>query len=195
MEEIKNDQEDVIEELPEVEEGQEDTTDWKALAKKNQGIAKRYQTKLTKAKEDANKPKPKKIKKLEPKVEEKKGFDYAEKAYLKSSDIKSEEFDLVAKIMKDTGKSLDDVLDSKYFQSELTGLREEKASQDAIPEGTKRSTTTTKDKVDYWIAKGEMPPADQPALRREYVNAKTKALKDGNKFSSNPVRGDVRYTK
>lgn len=44
-------EEDVIEELPEVEEGQEDQTDWKALALKNQGIAKRMKTKLEKSKE------------------------------------------------------------------------------------------------------------------------------------------------
>lgn len=183
----KNEQEDIIEDLPEVEEGEEDDTDWKALAKQNQGIAKRLKTKNAKLLEKA-----KERRKAKPEVklkskDTKESFDYAEKAYLKTSDVKPEEFDLVREIMDSTGKTLDEVLDNKYFRAEQKELREAKASTDAVPTGTKRSTQSHKDKVDYWMAKGEMPPADQPNLRREYVNAKMKAETEGSKFATRSV--------
>ena len=184
----KNDQDDVIEDLPEIEEGEYDDTDWKALAQKNQGIAKRNQTKLKKLKlkmEEAKKAKPE-DKKPEPK-DKKESFDYAEKAYLKTSDVTPDEFPLVKDIMDSTGKTLDDVLESKYFRAEQKELREAKESADAVPTGTKRSSQSHKSKVDYWLAKGELPPNDQPKLRREYVNAKAKADTDGSKFTQNPV--------
>ena len=177
-----NDQDDVIEDLPE----EDDDTDWKALAQKNQGIAKRLKTKNTKLKEDAKTAKPLKIKKPESK-DKKESFDYAEKAYLKTSDVKPEEFKLVQEIMSSTGKTLDEVLESKYFRAEQKELREAKESADAVPTGTKRASQSHKDKVDHWLAKGELPPADQPKLRREYVNAKAKAETNGSRFADRPV--------
>ena len=89
--------------------------------------------------------------------------------------------------MKETGKTLEEVLASKYFRAELKELREQKASADAIPDSSKRSGQSPKDSVDYWLAKGEMPPADQPQLRREYVNAKLKQETSGSKFTSRSV--------
>ena len=182
-----NEQEDIIEELPEVEEGEEDNTDWKALAKKNQGIAKRYQTKLEKAKDKAKAKK--EVKKPESKEEKTDGFDYAQKAFLKASGIKSSEFDFIEAKMTETGKELDDLLESNYFKSELKELRDLKASEDAIPDGTKRSTQTPKDRVDYWIAKGKLPPADQPKLRQEVVNKRLEKANTGSQFTTKPVVG------
>jgi len=49
----------------------------------------------------------------------KEGFNDTKKAYLKSSGITPDEFSFVEDVMKSTGKSLDNVLDSKYFQIEL----------------------------------------------------------------------------
>jgi len=178
----KNDQ-DVIEDLP---GDDEDDTDWKALAQKNQGIAKRLKTKNAKLKENAKTAKPLKVKKPESK-DKKESFDYAEKAYLKTSDVKPEEFKLVQEIMSSTGKTLDEVLESKYFRAEQKELREAKESADAVPTGTKRASQSHKDKVDYWLAKGELPPADQPKLRREYVNAKAKAETNGSRFADRSV--------
>ena len=180
----KNDQ-DVIEDLPEEDE---DDIDWKALAQKNQGIAKRNQTKLKKLKlkvEEDKKAKPE-VKKPESK-DKKESFDYAEKAYLKTSDVKPEEFKLVQEIMSSTGKTLDEVLESKYFRAEQKELREAKESADAVPTGTKRASQSHKDKVDHWLAKGELPPADQPKLRREYVNAKIEKEQSGARFADRPV--------
>ncbi len=188
-----NDQVDIPEvpDLPTVEEGQQDTTDWKAKAqeshdalKKAQGMAKRFQTKLKKLGD----PKPAPASDPKPNATpEKKGFDYAEKAYLKSSGIDATEFDLVKEVMEATGKDIDGVLGSKYFQADLKERREAKASDGATPSGSKRAGNSTRDSVDYWIAKGELPPLDQPDLRRKVVNAKIKAAKDSSHFTKTPV--------
>lgn len=183
---MSNDQEEVVEIEEIVEETDDegkDTTDWKALALKNHGIAQRFKTKLEKSKIDS---------KVEKKVEKiletkKEGFDYAEKAFLKASGVTPTEFALVEEVMKATGKSLDDVLESKYFQAELKEQRENKASKDAIPSGSKRSTSSARDEVDYWIAKGTLPPADQRELRTKVVNARLKAEKAKSVFSSQSV--------
>jgi len=185
---------DDLEPVDEIEETKDefenDTTDWKALALKNQGIAKRYQTRLQKKQEAeklaAEEAEEAKTKEKQPQ-DKKKDFDYAEKAYLKAMGIEKDEFPFVKEAMQSTGKSLDEILDSKYFQSELKEKREEKASQDAIPSGTKRSGGSARDSVEYWLAKGEMPPEDQPKLRREVVNARIAAEERKTKFTDRPV--------
>jgi len=117
------------------------------------------------------------------------GFDYAEKAYMKVNDVLPDEYELVQKIMEDTGKNLDEVLESKYFRAEQKEHRESKASEDAIPDGGQRGGKSAKDSVDYWIAKGEMPPntPEYQQLRREYVNSRLKKETDTSKFSDKPV--------
>jgi hypothetical protein len=184
-----NDQVDIPEvpDLPEVEEGAEDTTDWKALAQERQGqlkeargIAKRYQTKYQKALE----PKPESSK---PAPQDKKGFDYAEKAYLKSSGIEAADFDLVKEVMDSTSKDIDSVLASKFFQAELKERKDLRMTEAATPSGSKRAGNTTRDQVDYWIAKGELPPVDQVDLRRAVVNARMKAETNKSTFTDSPV--------
>ena len=117
-----------------------------------------------------------------------KGFDYGQLAYLESKGVtneKDQEY-LLAEV-ENTGKELKDVLEFKYVKEELEGFKSDRASTDAIPDGTERSAQTSRDKVDYWIAKGEMPPADQQQLRRDYVNAKIKKAEDSSKFTDRPV--------
>ncbi len=178
-----------VEEVEEIVETKDefdnDTTDWKAEALKNQGIAKRFKTKLEKVKELKKDADEKPEAKPEPK--EKQGFDYAEKAFLTANGIKSDEYAFVEEVMKSTGKSLDEVLEAKYFQSELKERREEKASKDAIPSGSKRAATSSRDTVEYWIAKGELPPENQRELRQQVVNARIKSEKDKSQFTSNPI--------
>lgn len=185
--ETKVETEEVIEDAEDVQdvaEGEEDSTDYKALAAKNAGIAKRLKTKLEKQKLD---------KKVERKVEQKLAenkteFDYGQKAFLKSSGIASSEYSLVLEVMSATGKDLESVLESKYFQGELKDLRDANATKDATPSGQKRSSTSTRDKVEYWLAKGELPPADQVELRRQYVNAKIATEKKSQRqFTDRPV--------
>lgn len=101
-------------------------------------------------------PKPKKTKSDD--------LDYGAKAYLVANGIKGEEIGLVQDIMRETGRSLDDVLESRHFKGMLQEMRDSRATADAIPKGTKRSSTSSVNEVEYWIAKGELP-ADTPANR------------------------------
>lgn len=127
-------------------------------------------------------------------VEEKKpeskssDLDYGQKAFLIANGVKdADEINLVKDIMANTGKSLDDVLASKYFQSEIKELRDEKLATSAMPNGSGRSGQSAQDTVDYWIAKGELPPASERELRIKVVNARLKKETNTNIFTSNPV--------
>ena len=177
----KENEEEVVENIEDIVETQDDdgndTTDWKALAqenqefaKKNQGIAKRYKTKYTKLKKEPDpvietKPDPKE-KKSDPSE-----LDYAKKAYLVANGIKgSKETELIQKVLSESGKTVDEVLESKYFQAELNELRELNKTDDALPKGSKRTGQSAQDTVDYWIAKGELPTDRK--LRQDVVNAR-----------------------
>ena len=165
-----------------------DDTDWKAEALKARGIAKRNATRLEKLKKAAQT----KVETATPPVkkkekEEKDGFDYAEKAYLRSSGIHADEYDLVMEVMRSTGKSLDEVLEAKYFQAELKERREAKETKNAIPAGSKRAAPAARDSVEYWIAKGELPPRDQVELRRKVLKARESAEQRKSQFSDNPI--------
>jgi len=163
---------DEIPDLPETDEGEEDTTDYKALALKMQGMAKRFQTKIKKLGETPP------AKPSEPKPE---GLDYAQKAYLAALGYKDEgEMAKVNEIMRGTGKKLEDVLMSKYFLAEINEMREQKKTQDAIPTNSKRSGTSAKSEVDYWIAKGELP--EDTVLARKVVAARRLVDSKGNPF-------------
>jgi len=146
-------------------------TDWKAEALKYKAIL------------DRNKNK----KPTEQKVNKSNDLDYGQKAFLTAKGIDTDnkgELGLVKNIMQDTGKSLEDVLSSKYFQAELKEMRDLKASSNAIPNG-KRSGTASQDSVDYWIAKGELPPASDRELRQKVVNARIKKNDNKGVFYNN----------
>jgi hypothetical protein len=188
MEENKNNEVEEIGELPVVGEGEEDFTDYKELATKFQGMAKRFQTKIKKLAEEAEKPKPETKEKPAEVVENKEVLDRIDRAVLRSEKIISEdEIALVESIKKETGKSVEQVLESKYFLTELQALRDAKTSADAIPKGINRSSQSTRDSVDYWISKGELPPRDQVELRRKVVNEKMRVEKDKSQFTENPI--------
>ncbi len=112
---------------------------------------------------------------------------YGEKGFLVANGIKgSDEFQLVQDIMKESGKSLDDVLESKYFKAELKSMREEKATYEATPKsGSARGGQSARNSVEFWINKGELPPADQVELRRSVVREKTRLASTHNKFGGN----------
>lgn len=194
-EKVEIDAEDIKDfEEPEsiLDDAGEDTTDWKAEALKRDGMARRFQTKLKKFKELQDKAKADAEAKAKADSEnkqpqDKKEFDYAEKAFLKSSGIKPSEYPFVLEKMQSTGKSLDELLESKYFQNELQEKRELDASTEAVPKGTPRGGGATRDEVEYWIAKGELPPSDQPELRRKVVNARLEVEKNKSKFTDTPV--------
>ncbi len=112
---------------------------------------------------------------------------YGEKGFLVANGIKGkQEFDLVTTIMTESGKSLDDVLESRYFQTELKALRDENATLDATPKGNgNRGGQSARNTVEYWIQKGELPPTDQVKLRRDVVREKTRIASTSNKFGGN----------
>ena len=93
--------------------------------------------------------------------------------------------------MKDTGKSMDEVIENSRFQAELKDFREGVSSKEAIPKGTRRSSQTSRDSVEYWVAKGELPPntPENQDLRKKVVNAKIEAKRDRDVFTKTPVIG------
>ena len=111
-------------------------------------------------------------------------LDYGQKAFLAEYGVKGrDEIKLFQEIMRNTGKKdLESVLESKYFKSELEEMRALRSTAEANPSGSKRSGQSSADSVDYWIAKGELPPASNPELRRQVVNARLKKSESGSPF-------------
>lgn len=166
----QNNEEVVESEVTEETQNTEDNTDWQARARELEGRLKRAEKKLSKQ-NDSNNSAPSKTG----------DFDYAQKAYLVANGVKgNDEMKLVKEIMANTGKSLDQVLDSKYFTAELNEMREIKKSQDAIPSNSKRTSQSSKDTVEYWLAKGELP--EDRELRSKVVKAKWKSSSSVNPF-------------
>lgn len=119
-------------------------------------------------------------------------FDYGQKAYLRSEGIKAgAEMELVQEYVKESGKTIEAVLTNKAFQSDLKDIRDGVAASDAIPDKSDRSGNTSRNSVEYWIAKGELPPntPENRELRTKVVNAKLKKEKSGSVFTQNPVVG------
>lgn len=179
---------DVADITPTQDDDGNDTTDWKALAEdrhalavKNQGIAQRFKTKFEKSKEaSANPITPKE----QPKSDE---LGSGEKALLVAYGVKGkDELELAKTWMKRTGDDIDNLVADEIFQAKLSALREAKASADAIPKGQKRSSTGSVNDVDYWIAKGELPPdtAENRELRTKIVNAEIKQQRDASPFKA-----------
>lgn len=188
---MENDNDEMVEipEIPQVNEGQEDTTDWKAEALKYQGIAKRYDTKLKKLGEVKPEAKPE-VKVEQPQV--KSEFDLAEKTYILANGLKKDQIPMVLEEIKKSGKpvnetSINEILESPYFKEKL----EQEASKEALPLNSKRGGGAARDSVDYWIARGELPPnsPENTELRRKVAKARTTQEVDGRKFSDKPIIG------
>lgn len=131
------------------------------------------------------------VKKLEKTSKKSKDFDYGEKAFLNSNGIKGvEEIGFVRDIMDKTGLSLDEIVTDEYAQSKLKSYREARATAQAIPSGTKRSSGAYKDSVEYHLEKyeaGSMNLMDMPFDMREKVfKAKMAKEKAKGMFSFKP---------
>jgi hypothetical protein len=114
-------------------------------------------------------------------------LDWGQKAFLNTYGIKgSDELQLVREYLG-LGKSLDDIPSNKHFLNDLTELRDARLVKQAIPSGTARANNSPRDSVEYWVAKGELPPANQVQLRRDVLNARIKAEKNSTVFSDNPI--------
>lgn len=165
-----NNQEGVETNVNEETQDTEETTDWQARARELEGRLKRAEKKLSRNDSDSTK------------APSKTGdFDYGELAYLAAKNIETnDELKLVKDIMSNTGKNLREVLQSKYLTAELNEMREMKKSQNAIPNSSKRTSQSGKDTVDYWLAKGEMPPDRE--LQSKVVKAKIAANSSNFRF-------------
>lgn len=130
---------------------------------------------------------PEKKEKKEKKSEE---LDYGQKAYLVAKGIENaDEVAAVKSAMASSGKTLEEVLNASWFKAELKELREGKETENALPGNGKRTGASAADTVEYWIAKGELPPntADNTKLRQQVVNARMKKEKSSSQFTNTPV--------
>lgn len=151
----ENDQDENQDQKPDESESKDDDRDWKAEALKYKAILDRNKDKVKEAPVKKNKSD---------------GLDYGQKAFLVANGIKGEdETKLVEQYMSETGKTLEQVLESKFFKSELEEMRELLRTKNATPEGKRPSSVPT-DSVDYWMTK---PIEEVPQeMRIKVVNKK-----------------------
>ncbi len=181
---IENEQDDVvIEDIVEnIDDEGNDTTDWKALALKNQGIAKRLKTKMEKSKETKVEPKTDAGKETKPEEN-----TLLEKAFLRSAGITDkEEVELALLTAKKWGISIDTLVDDEDFQGKLEKHRTTKANLAATSniKGDK-SGASAKESPAYWIAKGTPPTAEQVPDRQARIKiarAMVSDTKNSKKF-------------
>ena len=124
-------------------------------------------------------------------------LDFGQKAFLRSYEIKgADELELVTSWMKRTGDALDLVVEDDIFTARLEKLREAKASKDAIPKNTKRSSQTATDDVQRWTNKIKSGDArigdiEDRATREKVLNAQLEQVKTDSKFTDTAVVGTV----
>ncbi len=187
----QNDIQDVEEtlDLPEAtDEGEEETTDWKAEAQKLQqkAIRQREKTKELKAKlAEKQVVEDKAVKTSDSKPID---FDYGQKAFLKSYGIDgADERELVKTFMTRTGEDLDTVINDDILQAKLKSLRDAKVAKEAVPASSGRSAPTQGNKLDYWLAKYQTSGnlAEVPKeLQGEVLNARLAAEEKKSMFGS-----------
>lgn len=185
MEKIEIADEDIHEEDFSPEELESDDVDWKSKALELKGLAKRRATQLKKAKIALQAAES--LSKVES-TKKSGDFDYGQLAYLNTKGIDVDtDIEFLQNEVKNTGKDLREVLGFKYVQEHLAANKEQRTTADAIPNSSPRSATTARTSVDYWIARGELPPLDQPELRREVVKERLKREQARSKFSDTPI--------
>src|SRR3990167_11532426 len=127
IQENHNETEDNFE-LPQSEDGQEDSTDWKAEAikLKEKAIRQREKTKELKTKLAEFEAKPQD--KIENKKSDEKLFERLDKLALKTAGInEADEVELYNKWKEQTGREADEITENRIFQAELTDLRTARA--------------------------------------------------------------------
>lgn len=180
MAEEKNEVEESLD-LPEVKEGEEDATDWKAEAQKlrDKAIAQRERTKAIKA--ELKEAKSKLEAKPEPAPQSNEP-DYGKLAYLHARGLSHDE-DI--KIVNDEASrlklSLNEVLSMPHIQSKLKTNQEVREAQEGMPNGSKHGSGKGIKDVDYWLAKGGLP--ENQELAEKVVEARMKQEK-GSKFAA-----------
>lgn len=174
----------------EMDEAGDDPAKLKEIIRQRTATRQRLYARMKKAEADAkaskpsDKPQPKQQKGGSKEVTE---FDYGQEAYLIAKGVEDDEAKtFLLEEINQTGKSLREVMSFKYVQEALKGIKEDKANMIAMPKGTgTRGGKSAQNTVEYWIAKGELPPADQTELRRQVVKEKIRQDSTGNKFGGN----------
>ena len=156
------------------------TTDYKAKYTEL-GIRNRERTKALKeqlASKDAELAELKEASKSE-KKEIKSEFGLLEKAYLKASGVNdSDKVELLKKWQKDTGKGIEELVDHPFIKAEFEKLDTAKANALATTNIHSDSKDESKDSVDSWLAKGELPKDKK--LRQKVLVEKLRRAKDGS---------------
>lgn len=170
----KNEEENL--DLPQVKEGEEDTTDWKAEATKlrEKAIAQRERTKTLR--EQVKKYEEEKAKPPETSNEP----DYGRIAFLNSVQVIHP--DDQKAVMEEANRlklPLTDVLQMEHLKTKLKTNKEVREAAEGLPGQGNRSGSKGKD-VDYWLAKGGLP--DDQETAQKVVEAR-KAQHAGKKFA------------
>lgn len=111
-------------------------------------------------------------------------LDYAQLAFYntKSDSMKIEsddEIDFLKQQIQSTGKTQKEILDSNWFKVELKERRDAKSVAKATPSnsGSRQAEAPAETKVDYWIAKKELP--QDKILRQAVVERKIELARQG----------------
>lgn len=135
------------------------------------GSLKRELKDLRKSREESETPKKEPAKESEFKADN----SLIEKTFFKASGITDPDVMQLAKdIAKRTGETLDIVLEDEIFKSRAERIITSKANELAADTKNNRSNSTTgRNSVEYWLAKGEHPPKELgKELAVKYVQAK-----------------------
>lgn len=137
----------------------------------------------------AQKPEPKKSEVMFEKSDD---LDYGHLAFHNSkAETKvehEEDVEFLKKTIKDSGKRQNEILSAPWFMGELKDRQGQRAVKEALPSASGRGASVARDTVDYWLAKGELPPRDQYSLefRNNVLNARLEKEKEGSKFAPTP---------
>ena len=97
--------------------------------------------------------------------------------------VDNDEIELVTKEATELGVDPLILVKKGLADGLLNKHRKAKADELATPGTSSRATATTRDSVEYWIAKGELPPKDQVELTRKVVRAKRDKAKKAQMFN------------
>lgn len=172
----------------EPDENLETTEDVEALREKNRQLFARAKKAETELKEFRGKTKPAPApgegeKALgAPRERSEASPDYAEKfdrLTVRAEGIKDpEQIDFVLGASKRLGITVEEALRDELIQEKLKRLQDNKASEDALPSGSRRSTSPApsfKDSVEYWVSRDDLP--EDYELRKKVVRERHKRAK------------------
>lgn len=119
--------------------------------------------------------------------------DYGELAYHNTKTgvariVHDDDVDYLREQIKETGKSMREILGSKFFQAELKDRQEARSAVQATPTSTRRTGDQSNAlEIAYtkYLQTGQLP--QDPILRRQVVNARVEHERLATTFSPNPI--------